>query len=278
MKEVTTLLQSALDDEPPLGFAPADILDRAHAARRRRRGFALAGTSCMAAVLVALALVLSGSPNVHSPRVAPALSLVALERTAAAHAAEQPPRRVGPAVRVEGISSDDLAALVEQDTGVTLDNVNIGVLPPDQVIDLSAAIDVTGQPYLNVQVAPAHTMTTATPTCSELSDLNSGDGDGFYGPCSITTLADGSRFVVRSGRTSTGGFTMAQALLVSPDGSGIFAENTNQTATAPRLAWFRGSATDRHASQVPPAVRPLPVLDSEAMATLVLDLSKQGGS
>ncbi len=283
MKEVTTLWQSALDDEPPLGFAPADVLDRARAARRRRRGFALAGTSCMAAVFVALALVLSGSPSVHSPRVTPSLSLVALEHTAATHTAGKP-RRAGPTVRVEGISSGDLAALVEQDTGVDLDNVNIGVLPPDQVINLSAAIDVTGQPYLNVQVAPAHSMDTATPTCSELSDLNSGSGDGFYGPCSITTLADGATFVVRSGKTSTGGFTMAQALLVNPDGSGIFAENTNQTATNPRLAWYptasspSRSATARQVSQIPAVVRPLPVLDSGAMATLVLDLSEQGRS
>lgn len=282
MTEVTTLLRSALDDEPPLGFTSTDILNKARAARRRRRGgLFLVGMSGIAAAVVALMLVFTTAPQVHSTRSSPPLSLAALEHTAASRPAQQP-ALVGSGIKVGVVSTSNLAALVEQDTGVTLTNVNVAALPPDGVINLSAGIEASGEPYLNAQVAPAHTMETVVPSCADLSDLNSGDGDGFYGPCSITKLSDGSSLVVRSGETKIGGYTMAQALLVHPDGSGIFAENTNQTAATPRLAWSNStgsslhrSASTRPGAQNPMAVRPLPVLDSKAMATLVLDLSAQ---
>ena len=99
-------------------------------------------------------------------------------------------------------------------------------------IDLGAGVAVTGHPYFNLQVTPADMLITKMPTCAELSDLSSGNGDGYYGPCHIRRLADGSILIVRSGRTTSGGFTMAQATLIRPDGSGIFAENTNQAWTA----------------------------------------------
>ena len=283
MTDVNTLLRSALDDEPPLGFAPADVLAKARSARRIRRGVALVGTTGAAAAVVALALIFTGTPQARSTR-SPALSLAVLEHTAAARPTPHP-ALVGPALSVDGISTSDLAALVEHDTGVMLANVNVAVLPPAQSIDLSAGIDVSGEPYMNVQVAPAHTMSTAIPSCAELSDLNSGDGDGYYGPCSVTKLQDGSTLVVRSGKTATGDFTMAQALLVHPDGSGVFAEDTNQTAATPRLAWTKTSApslsrsaTGRPGFEAPPVVRSRPVLDSKTMAALVLDLSMQASS
>jgi hypothetical protein len=285
MTEVTTFLQSALGDEPPLSFDPTDVLIKARLTRRRRRGVALAGTSgTFVIVALALALVFTGAPQIHSTTRSPALSLVALERTAAARPAQRP-ALAGPVARVGRITTSNLVALVEKQTGVKLVGVNVAVLPPNQVIDLSAGIDVAGEPYINVQVAPEHTMVTSVPTCAQMSDLNSGDGDGFYGPCSITKLLDGSTLVVRSGKTATGGFTMAQALLVNPDGSGIFAENTNQTATSPRLAWFKSDASSllqnkavRLGSQIRPAVRSQPVLDAKAMGNLVIDLSDQGTS
>ena len=283
MTDVTALLQSALDDEPPASFTPVDILEKARSARRRRHGFALAGTSGVAAGVVALVLVLGGTVQGHSPRLAAQLSLAALEHTAATgrvgHSA-----KAGPVHKVGRVSTSDLAALVEQDTGVTLADIDVAALPPAGVINMSAGIAVTGDPYLNVQVAPAHTMDTTTPSCAELSDLNSGSGDGFYGPCSITQQPDGSTLVVRSGETATGGYTMALALLIRPDGSGIFAENTNQgVQPSGQLSWFKTSASKLHRSgpaqsSVPPAVRSEPVLDSQAMATLVLDLSSQGVS
>ena len=223
MTDVTALLQSALIDEPPASFTPVDILEKARSARRRRHGFALAGTSGVAAGVVALVLVLGGTVQGNPPRLAAQLSLAALEHTAATG-------RVGHSARgrtvhkVGRVSTSDLAALVEQDTGVTLADIDITALPPAGVINMSEGIAVTGDPYLNVQVAPPHTMDTTTPSCAELSDLNSGSGDGFYGPCSITQQPDGSTLVVRSGETATGGYTMALALLIRPDGSGIFAE------------------------------------------------------
>jgi hypothetical protein len=305
MTEVTTLLQSALGDEPPLSFDPADVLTKARLARQRlrRRHVALTGTSgAFVIVALSLALILTGASKVHSTTRSSALSLVALEKTAAARQTQRP-ILAGSALRIGGITTSNLAELVEKDTGVKLIGVNVGGLPPFQVINLAAGIDVAGEPYLNVQVAPEHAMVTALPTCAQMSDLSSGDGDGFYGPCNITKLPDGSILVTRSGMTVTGGFTMAQALLVNPDGSGIFAENTNQTATTPRLVLsklgvssLRPRATVRRpassksdASSQPsngsirrayetPVVRSLPVLDAKAMAILVLDLSDQGAS
>ena len=303
MTEVTTLLQSALDNEPSLSFDPEDVLAKAHSTRRRRRLVGIVGTSGATAGLIALALILAGVPQIHSTKQNPALSLVALEKIAASRPTQYSVL-VDPAVRVGGITTSDLAALVEEDTGVKLTDVNVAVLPPAQVINLSAGINVAGEPYLNVQVAPEHTMVTEIPNCAQMSDLNSGDGDGYYGPCSISKLPDGSTLVVRSGKTAKGVFTMAQALLVNPDGSGIFAENTNQTATTPRLAWSKSdapslrrnatvhrlasstsvgsslgrNATVRLGSQIPPVVRAQPILDAKAMASLVLDLSDQGAS
>jgi hypothetical protein len=304
MTEVTTLLQSALGDEPPLSFDPTDVLVMARLTRRRRRGVALAGTAgAFAIIALALALIFTGLSQVDSTARTPALSLLALEKTAAARPAQRP-ALVGSAVRVGQITTSNLAALVENGTGVKLIGVSVAVLPPNQVINLSAGIDVAGEPYLNVQVAPEHTMATTIPSCAQMSNLNSGDGDGFYGTCSITELSDGSTLVVRGGKTPTGGFTMAQALVVNPDGSGIFAENTNQAATTSRLAWPKSEASSllrnanvhratssnpdassllqnkaiRPGFQIPPVVRPEPVLDAKAIAGLVLYLSDQGVS
>ena len=115
-----------------------------------------------------------------------------------------------------------------------------------------------------------------------LSDLSSGSGDGFYGR-EHHAAPDGSTLVVRSGETETGGYTMAQALLIHPDGSGIFAENTNQgVQLRASSSWSKSSASKLHRSgpahsTVPPVVSSQPVLDSQAMATLVTDLSSQGG-
>lgn len=63
MPDVSTALRAALDEEPPLGFGPADVIARAGRTRRRRRGLSLAtvGAAC-AAVGLAVALALpSGS-------------------------------------------------------------------------------------------------------------------------------------------------------------------------------------------------------------------------
>jgi hypothetical protein len=134
MTEVSTLLQSALGDEPPLSFDPADVLIKARLARRRR-GVALAETSGAFVILaLSLALIFTGVPQVHSTTRRPALSLVALEKTAATRPTQRP-ALVGPAVRVGGITTGNLAKLVEKDTGVNLIGVNVGVLPPNQVIN-----------------------------------------------------------------------------------------------------------------------------------------------
>jgi hypothetical protein len=65
---------------------------------------------------------------------------------------------------------------------------------------------------------PADTLSTATPTCKELSDLASGDGDGYYGPCSIQRLPTGVLLIARSGQLKSSPGVMAQAILIRPDG------------------------------------------------------------
>lgn len=282
MSQVTALLQTVVSDEPPLGFTPAQVLAKARAVRRRHRRLRAGAAAVGTAGVVAVTLTAVGAAPSSRPARLSLQSLASLERAAAtARTHRVVPAR--PGQNVDGISATGLPGLVEQAAGVGLVNVTVGVLPPTGTINLSAGIDVPGAPYLDVQVAPAHSTTTAVPGCAQLSDLTSGQGDGFYGPCTITRLADGSVLVVRSGQTLTGGVTMAQALLVTPDGASIFAENTNQTAAVTRLAWsntdlklFHVRGGFRVSPTVPAVVRPEPVLDAATMSALVQRLAAAG--
>ena len=288
MTDIRTVLEKAVSEEPPIGFRPADVLERGRRTRRRRRGAALAAMATGAGVTAAvLALTLGGaSPAGRAPGLAggrtghPKLSLAALE-TAAAKASTRPavsgltPRTAR--ITVDGIAAGRLAGLVQRDAGVRLAQAQVSVLasgaPGGQkhpFIDLGAGVAVAGHPYFNLQVTPANMLITKMPTCAELSDLSSGNGDGYYGPCHIRRLADGSILIVRSGRTTSGGFTMAQATLIRPDGSGIFAENTNQAWTAPARVAKRGHGSGK---QVPPVVRAQPPVGAGVLAQLVRSLA-----
>lgn len=283
MPDVTMALRAAVEEEPPLGFGASDVVARARAMRRRRRGLSVVGSVvAVAGVIVVIVGIAGGGAPARQPSTkSPALSVAAFERAAATRAISRS-AKPGRAVSVAGLNAANLPNLVERDTGVTLSpGASVTVLQPGGELDLAAGIDVAGKPYLNVQVIPAHGLITAAPTCAELSNVSSGQGDGYYGPCRIQRLADGSILVVRSGQTATGGFTMAQALLVHPDGSGIFAEDTNQAWTAPRKLIHRLSpAAGPHSRATvrltaPPVVRAQPVLDSTVMAKLVRDLALQ---
>jgi hypothetical protein len=59
MPDVITMLRTAIDEEPPLGFDAADVVARAQKARRRRTGIAGLGVAGVAAGAV-LALGLTG--------------------------------------------------------------------------------------------------------------------------------------------------------------------------------------------------------------------------
>ena len=107
-------------------FTPVDILEKARSARRRRHGLALAGTSGLAAGVVALVLVLGGTVQGNSPRLTPRLSLAALR----AHCGNKCVRhsaKAGSVHKVGRVSTSDLAALVEQDTGVTLVDIDVAL-------------------------------------------------------------------------------------------------------------------------------------------------------
>lgn len=270
MPDIRTQLQVAICDEPPLGFAAADIITTARRARRRKRnGYATVAVGAAAAVAVVLTLS-GGRPADHH---AEALSLAALTRTAAirpANATAVPSRSVNAA----GTSAAEVIMLAEKDTGIKLTAVQASVLRPPGELDLAAALAVPGRPYLNIQVIPSRTLSTAMPTCAVLSDASSGTGDGFYGPCTIHRLGDGSILIERSGRSTSGGYTMAQATLIRADGSGVFAEDTNQAAAVTgRHLFSRGKngAGDKSAS--PPAVRPQPAVGASTLATLVRDIA-----
>jgi hypothetical protein len=299
MTDIKTVLEEAMSGEPPIGFAPAEVLERGRRARRRRRGGALGALVTGAGVAAAVVALTAGfgGPAGHGPGVAGGhltrakLSLAALE-TAAAKANTRPAAVTGltpgtARITVDGIAAGRLAGLFQRDTGVRLAQANVSVLPAGgkggarhPFIDLGAGVAVTGHPYVNVQVTPADTMITATPTCAELSDLSSGNGDGYYGPCRIQRLADGSLLIVRSGRTRSGGFTMAQATLVRPDGSGFFAEDTNQAWISP-AHWLK-ARTGKHArvkdrlptkKVLPRVVRAQPPVSASVLAQLVRSLA-----
>ena len=67
MPDVITMLRTAIDKEPPLGFDAADVVARAQKARRRRTAIAGIGVAAVAAG-TALALSLTGVLGVVSAR------------------------------------------------------------------------------------------------------------------------------------------------------------------------------------------------------------------
>lgn len=81
MREVNSLLRTALGEEPPLGFGAADVIARARATRRRRRG--LVSAAAVAALGVAaiglLPYAFASGSNSRAPQ---ALSHNAVTHTA----------------------------------------------------------------------------------------------------------------------------------------------------------------------------------------------------
>jgi hypothetical protein len=281
MPDITTQIKTAIGDEPPLGFGPTDVIAAARGVRRRRRGV-YAGVTAGVAAAVAAGTVLAlpagggggggGGGGTRAPGPADGhatgLSLTALSRIAG-----KPPAgpRGLPAGQVDGVTAAEAFALFTKDTGMQVTAAQASLLRGD--LDLAAGVAVGGHPYLNIQVTGANTMITAMPTCAELSDLASGSGDGYYGPCSVRRLADGSILIVRSGETKQGHYTMAQATLIKRDGSGVFVEDTNQTVTT---ASDQVAAKKRAAAGAPPlpsVVRVNPPVGASALAAFVRDVA-----
>jgi hypothetical protein len=273
MTDIITQLKATIDDEPPLGFGPTDVIATARRVRRRRRSRYTAVTAGAAAVVTAgLVLALPGGPRAGNTPAGHAaeLSLTSLSRIAGKQPATVPGGSSG--ARVDGVTAAQVFALFEQDTGAQVTEAQVSLLRPPGELDLAAGLAVPGRPYLNIQVTPPGTMITALPTCAELSDLASGSGDGFYGPCTIQRLADGSILIVRSGETKQGHFTMAQATLIKPDGSGVFAEDTNQA-----LATVSDQVRDKGEPGAKPALPPIvsvnPPVSANTLAVFVRDVA-----
>jgi hypothetical protein len=274
MADIKASMHAAVTEgEPPLGFTAPDIITAAHRARRRKRGIyaaVTAGAAAAVAAVTVLALPGGGAGTTAAPSAAPAstptgsagtLSLTALTKAAASQQAGN-----GAAIttkKVEGVTATQVVALVEKAAHARLNGVDASILAPSGELDLAAAIAVAGQPYLNIQVVPAHNLITATPTCAALSDAAAGTGDGYHGPCSIRRLGDGTLLIVRSG-TASAGLTMAQATIVRPDGSGVFAEDTN--AAQPTIKQY---VKLKEQGKFPPATRATPPVGSAALTTLV---------
>jgi hypothetical protein len=256
----------ASSDEPPLGFSATDVITAARRARRRRRAGAAVAVGAVGAA-AAVALTLPAGPAASPAGTSEgALSLTALAKTAASRPANAHP--VPGSARVDGLSAAQVIAATEKTVGAQLASVEIGTLPPSGELDLGAAVGRAGGPYVNVQVSPADTLITTTPTCAELSDLASGSGDGFYGPCSIRRLPDGTLLIARSGHTASGQDAMAEAELIRPDGSGIFAQDTNTAfVTAQEEATLKAEKKSPNLDlKAPPA-------DSAALVALVNTLA-----
>ena len=234
MAEIKVHLNELISSgEPPLGFSATDVISAAHRSQRRRRGGAAAVAGAVGAAAAVTAFVIPGGPAA-SPAGAStgALSLTALAKTAASRPADA--HAVPGSAGVNGLGTAQVIAATEKAVGAPLASVQASILPPSGELDLGAAVGTPGGPYVNVQVSPAHTLITTTPTCAELSDLASGSGDGYYGPCSITRLPDGDLLIARSGHLVSSQDAMAQATLIRPDGSGIFAEDTNTAFVTPQ--------------------------------------------
>jgi hypothetical protein len=274
MPDITTQIKAAIGDEPPLGFGPTDVIATARRVRRRRRGVYAAATVGVAAAAVTVGTVVvlpgggaGGAPSAHTlDGHATTLSLTALSRIAGRQPAAVP--GAPSSARVDGVTAAEVFALFEQDTGTKVTSAQASLLRPAGELDLAAGLAVPGHPYLNIQVAPPRTMITAMPTCAELSDLASGSGDGYYGPCSTRRLADGSLLIVRSGETKQGHFTMAQATLIRPDGAGVFAEDTNQAMVS-----VGDFVKDKRKSASPPVVSVNPPVGANALAAFVRDVA-----
>ena len=257
----------ASSDEPALGFSATDVITAAHRARGRRRAGAAVAVGAVGAVAAVTALTLPVGPAARpADTSAGPLSLTALAKTAASRPANAHP--VPGSARVDGLSAAQVIAATEKTVGAQLASVEIGTLPPSGELDLGAAVGRAGGPYVNVQVSPADTLITTTPTCAELSDLASGSGDGFYGPCSIRRLPDGTLLIARSGHTASGQDAMAEAELIRPDGSGIFAQDTNTAfVTAQEEATLKAERKSPNLDlKAPPA-------DSAALVALVNTLA-----
>jgi hypothetical protein len=228
-----------------------------------------------AAVAGALAASSGGAPVRHVSTV----SLAQISRAANQDQVAKVHRSASSDGDVGGITTASLPGLVQRSTGVSLDDTYVSGLSATNDLDLSAALDVDGQPYLNVQVMPADTADFASATCGDLNDLSSPDSDGYTGPCTAQTLSDGSVLVVRSGQTPTGGFTMAQASIVRPDGSAITAEDTNEAAMltpSARQQFIKKIVKSKEdGTSYPRAsiVSTQPSLDASVLTALVKDLA-----
>jgi hypothetical protein len=278
MPDITTQIKTAISEEPPLGFGPGDVIATARGVRRRRRGAYAAVTAGVAAAVAAgavLALPGGGAGRAGAPGGGTAdghaaeMSLTSLSRIAG----KQPTAAPGalPTARMDGVTAAEVYALFEKDTGLKVTAAQASLLRGD--LDLAAGLAVSGHPYLNIQVMSSKSMITAVPSCAELSDLASGSGDGYYGPCSIQRLPDGSILIVRSGETTRGHLTMAQATLIEPDGSGVFAEDTNQANQSISDVVKEKEARAAGKPGLPPVVSERPPASANTLAAFVRDLA-----
>jgi hypothetical protein len=274
MTDITTVLQTAVADEPPMRLRPADLVHRGRAARRRRRvavgAAASVGVLGAATVAATLATGAASGPHHHGGTVSLGRLAAAADQNALVAAR---PARPKSGAHVGGITATTLPGLVEKSTGVDLVEAGVSVLAPTGDLDLSAGIKLAGSPYLNVQVVPAGNVSSASESCPDLNDLSSPDSDGYTGPCSLQRMGDGSVLIVRSGKTTAGGYTKAQADLILADGTAILAEDTNQAADllpADRQALAKGADG---AKTLPPVVSKRPPLSSAVMSQLVQDLA-----
>jgi hypothetical protein len=273
MPDITAQIKTAIGEEPPLGFEPADVIAAARRVRRRRGVYAAASAGVAAAVAAGTVLALPGAgTGGQVAGRATELSLTSLSHIASKRPSTVP--GVSSGVRVDGVTAGEVFTLFIKDTGAKLAFAKASLLRPPGELDLVGGLAAAGYPYLNVQVAPPGTMSTTTPTCAELSDAASGDGDGYYGPCTIRRLADGSILVVRSGETKQGHFAMAQASLIRPDGSGVFAEDTNQAFEAAEQGQVAKDKSEPGGKPaLPPVVAEKPPVSASTLAAFVRDVA-----
>jgi hypothetical protein len=264
MSEIRELLETALDGEPAPSLTGRGITARAHRGAIRRRVATVAvGTVAVAGAAGGIFVATAGGTNgATRPDLAgSAMTLSQARAYAQLHAAPASAPSAG-----DVISPSTLPGLVQAQAQITLSQVDSADLPGSATINMSAAITAVGGAkargqYLSLMVASDKMLATERPDCRSVSAE-----DRYFGPCRVTSLPGGGYLVQRSGHTKRGGYAITEADLLRPDGTGVLAQASNQSAPPPRKVVRLGH-------EVEPVVSPEPPLSSDRLVELVRTLA-----
>lgn len=272
---LAALLQRAVDDEPPSEFSADQQVMRG---RRARRGRSALTTVSAAATVTVVSLIAVGVRGLEGGVTDPAAGV-----PSGASVAVSTPAATSRSAASSGLTKDNVAATIENELGTTFRTVTVRErmrMPSGQpALSLYGAIaDPAGDTVFIFGMAgrerqpstpPTHERTGLTlPSCNG-SDFTVGSRppeSAYVGQCHSRTLSNGAVVIWRTGR-APGGYARSAAMLGRPDGSGVFAESTNQATVDPSTCVE--NATGKHCP-VGAIVRPDTGVTAEALGELLI--------